>query len=99
MADWTLPRRKRPTETFRLGVDFKGDIEVGDSIASHNATAVDDLGADVTGTFLGARTLTGTVLKVVVLDGTDGRDVTVTLQVTTVAGDVFQATVLVPVRA
>ena len=99
MADWITSRQKRPAELWRIGIDFRGDIEPGDTVASHDAKAFDEAGVDVTATFLGARTITGTTVKVLVKDGAADSNYTVLFEVTTVGGDKFQADVLVPVRA
>jgi len=97
---FTLARLKRPTERFRLGVDFAKDLEAGDSINQATVTAHDDAtGADVSSTFLqGAPVVTGTLVKTTVKAGDPGRRYAVVMHVTTVALDEFEHDIVVTVR-
>lgn len=100
MARFTLPRTKTPNERFRISLDFKNDVKVGDSVQSHVATAKRlDTGADVTGTFLANVVRSGTIVEAAVLDGVVDVDYEVKFQVTTVAADVFEGHVVVSVRS
>ena len=101
--DKTLPRRKRPTEEFRVSWDFVNDVEPSDSYASHAISASEAVaGTDVTATFLQSPVrigATGAVLGVQVQAGTAGTDYDVLFKLTTTQGDVFERIVRVMVRA
>lgn len=99
-SDRTVGRPKRPSEEWRVSWDFVDDIEIGDTPSTQQVSAIQvDTGSDVSATFLQGAGITGTVIKVQVQGGTDGKDYLVTFQLTTTQGDVFRRTVLVQVRA
>lgn len=99
MARHELPRTKTPTEKFRIAVDFKNDIKVGDARASQIVTAkrLDTDASDPT--FIGTVAPSGSVVEVVIQNGAAGVDDAVTIQITTTQGDIFEGVVIVPVRA
>lgn len=92
-----LDRRKRPNEKFRIGIDFTGDLEVGDSVASQTITAVDSKGTVVTGTLLASPGFNGNIVSALVQAGTEGMVYRVFFQATTSNGSILQHSVVVPV--
>lgn len=100
MARHDLPRTKTPTEMFRVGIDFKGDIKAGDTRVSQVVTAKRaDTGTDVSATFLGGVSASGSIVEVMVQNGDVGIDYVVKIAITTTQGDKFEGEIVVPVRA
>lgn len=99
MTQFVLDRKKRPAEKFQIGVDFTSDVtdSLGavDAPASHTITAVDQSGADVTGTVVAAPVLGGNVSRCTCLAGADGMTYTFWFTVTTAGGMIYQHSVVV----
>lgn len=95
--EFTLPRGKRPSERFDIGIDFTPDLGGSDPAVSHIVTAYDDADQDVSATFLEGAALAGNISKVFVKAGIDGMTYNVVFKVTSAAGEKFEHSIVVPV--
>ena len=100
MADQVAPRTKRPGEVFPISWDFAKSLEAGESVQSVITTAADAAtGDDVTMAFLESPTLAGSIARITLKNGVDGKNYDVTFQATTSAGAILQRVVRVLVRS
>ena len=102
MADFRLAFPMRPSEGFRIGVDFSRVMEEGDTATSQSITATDKNGASVTGTFLTQPAVTSAGLAKVKLVKNIATSAlspyTVRFHIGTAQGDDFERTYEVLVR-
>jgi hypothetical protein len=93
---FTLPRRKRPSERFPIGVDLTNELEVGDTLVTHTITAWDGV-TDVTLTLLEAPTLGPAISSATLKNGVDGKTYRVNFVVNTAAGNEYEHDILISV--
>jgi hypothetical protein len=81
---------KRTATKARLSVDFAGEMESGDTVASATVTATDDAAADVSASLISTISASGTkVLWTLKGWGTQGANYYVRVTATTTQGDVL----------
>jgi hypothetical protein len=104
MADHKLARYMRPSEGFRIAIDFVQELEEGppaDTLQSTTITAKDKNGLDVTATVLTQPSVEGTKAKVKIVNGVVNPAVSpyiLRFHVVSVAGDHLEGTWEIPVK-
>mgnify|MGYP005844759495 CR=1 FL=1 len=90
---------KQPSEEFTVALDFSGDLETGETVASKTVTASDIAdGSDQTAAVIVSSSIDGTKVRVRVRAGTDGHDYKITATVTTNLSQVYEHEVTMRVR-
>lgn len=96
-VDFTMV--KRSATRVRRGVNFAGEMETGDTVASVSVTAKDGAGADVSSSLItGAAPSVTKVLWTFVGWGTVGESYYVRVEATTTDGDILQKVVKVTIE-
>lgn len=96
---------KQPNEERRYGIDFsvEGGLADGDSIIIGTTTAkiYDSTGVDLSATMIktGTLQLVGEEVSVMVKGGTSGQEYKLTFLVTTLATEVLEEDLIIPVEA
>lgn len=95
MADFL----KQPSEEFTIALDFSGDLETGETIASKTVTASDLAdSSDQTATIIVSSSIDGSRVRVRVRAGTNGHDYKITAVATTNLSQVYEHEVIMRVR-
>ena len=90
--------KKQPNERHPINIDFTNLLDVGETIASKTATAVDSAAVDKTSTVVHSSEIDGSKIVVVVKAGTDGESYKITIRATTSSGNVYEEDVLMEVN-
>jgi hypothetical protein len=90
---------KQPSEIYPIAVDWENRLSPGETIVTHGASAIRlDTGADATSDLLILPTsIVGTQQRVTLKNGSHGVYYKVTFTITTSAGHLLEADVILPV--
>lgn len=84
---------KQPSEEYTIAVDFTGRLPTGTALSTGTVAAIDLADdSDVSATVLGSTTATisGTLVKVLVKAGTDGKKYKITFLITLDSGEILE---------
>lgn len=100
MIDIVLARfEKQPAEEVWIKIDWSERLESGESITSHTVSAIRvDTNASAP-EVIGGSTVSGTILRIKAIDGSDGVVYKITARVTTSNGNIYESDVFMQVKS